>query len=192
MSDGQDDNEDDGGGGDRMTIGQLARFVHKTPRALRLYEEKGLIVPECRSPGGFRLYGPSAVVRLSWICKLSALGLSLDDIQTMLEDIGRAERGDVAMNVLRDEYARRLTELDAQLERLTALRRGVEAGLAYLERCRGCARTPLPECCGGCVAEVGDNLPHMIAGLLSQPPADRVEPCRGAGGCSDPAKDREV
>jgi MerR family copper efflux transcriptional regulator len=182
----------DGDTPDRMTIGQLAQAVHKTPRALRLYEEKGLIVPECRSVGGFRLYGPSAVVRLGWICKLSALGLSLDDIQTLLEDIGRAERGDVAMTVLRDEYQRRLAELDAQLIRLTALRRGVEAGLAYLERCRGCQRTPLPECCGGCIAEVGDNLPDMIAGLLSQPPADRVEPCRGVGGTATPSEDREV
>lgn len=178
--------------GDRMTIGQLAQVVHKTPRALRLYEEKGLIVPECRSPGGFRLYGPSALVRLRWICKLSALGLSLDDIQGLLEDVGRAERGDVAMNVLRAEYERRLADLDAQLARLTALRRGVEAGLDYLERCRGCARTPLPECCGGCVAEVGDALPDMIAGLLSQPPAERAEPCRLAAGTANPAEDREV
>lgn len=178
--------------GEQMTIGQLAQVANKTPRALRLYEKKGLIVPECRSPGGFRLYGPSAVTRLRWICKLSALGLSLDEIQEMLDDIGRAERGEVAMNVLRGEYSRRLTALEAQITRLEALRDGVEAALGYLERCRGCQRSPLPECCGECVAEVGDDLPPMIAGLLSQPPADRERPCCAIAAANQKTPEREV
>ena len=108
-----------------MTIGQLAKAVGKTPRAVRLYETKGLIVPEARSRGGFRLYGPSALVRLRWILELSNLGLSLDDIQQMLEEVGAAEVGDTAMSVLRDEYRARLTELDQQIARLTALRQAV-------------------------------------------------------------------
>lgn len=161
-----------------MTIGQLAKAVGKTPRALRLYETKGLIVPEGRTRGGFRLYGPSALVRLRWILELSSLGLSLDDIHQMLDEIARADRGDTAMGVLRDEYRARLAELDRQIARLTALRQAVTAGLKYMERCRGCQRGPLPDCCGNCIAEVGDALPDMVAGLLAQPPVDRTDPCR--------------
>lgn len=163
---------------EQMTIGQLARAVDKTPRALRLYETKGLIVPECRSPGGFRLYGPSALVRLRWILKLADLGLSLDAIQAMLDEIAAAETGDVAMSVLRDEYRRRLADLEEQIERLSALRRGLKAGLRYMERCHGCPRSPLPTCCAGCIAEVGDDFPDMVAGLMAQPPIDRDDPCR--------------
>jgi len=168
--------------GDKMTIGQLAKAVHKTPRALRLYEQKGLIHPDSRSQGGFRLYGLSALSRLEWILRLSELGLSLDEIQSMLEEIGAAENGDVAMSVLRDEYHRRVAEVTAQIERLEALRQGLKAGLRYMERCRGCGRTELPKSCAKCIAEVGDALPASIGGLLAQPPIDRRDPCRRIGG----------
>lgn len=164
-----------------MTIGQLARAVGKTPRALRLYEEKGLIMPRDRSPGGFRLYGDSALTRLRWILKLSEIGLSLDDIQSMLGEIGAAANGDTAMSVLRSEYRTRLVELDAQMQRIAALKAAVEAGLRYMERCHGCARSPLPACCKGCIAEVGDDFPEMVAGLTAQPPINRTEPCRRIG-----------
>ncbi len=169
----------------RMTIGQLARAVGKTPRALRLYEQKGLIVPRDRSPGGFRLYGDSALTRLRWILKLSELGLSLDDIQSLLDEIGAAVNGDRAMSVLRSEYRTRLVELDAQIRRLEALKQGLQAGLKYMERCHGCQRSPLPECCRGCIAEVGDDFPEMVAGLTAQAPINRDDPCRRIGSDRD-------
>lgn len=169
----------------QMTIGQLARAVGKTPRALRLYEQKGLIVPEDRSPGGFRLYGDSALTRLRWIIKLSEIGLSLDDIQSMLAEIGAASSGGQAMKVLRSEYRTRLVQLEAQIQRLSALKQGVEAGLRYLERCHGCPRSPLPECCENCIAEVGPDYPEMVAGLTAQPPIERDDPCRRIGHSSE-------
>ena len=39
-----------------LRIGDLAEKTGKTKRALRLYEEMGLLVPSERSTGGFRLY----------------------------------------------------------------------------------------------------------------------------------------
>ena len=39
-----------------LRIGDLAEKTGKTKRALRLYEEMGLLVPSERSSGGFRLY----------------------------------------------------------------------------------------------------------------------------------------
>lgn len=168
-----------------MTIGQLARVVGKSARALRLYEEKDLLVPEARSAGGFRLYGASALVRLRWILKLSEIGLSLDDIQSMLAEIGAAENGDKAMSVLRSEYRTRLVEIDAQMRRLEALREALDAGLRYMERCHGCPRSPLPHCCKGCIEEVGDDFPDMVAGLTAQPPIGRDDPCRRIAGDGD-------
>ena len=43
-----------------LKIGDLARATGKTQRALRLYEEMGLLVPSERTVGGFRVYGCDA------------------------------------------------------------------------------------------------------------------------------------
>jgi DNA-binding transcriptional MerR regulator len=155
-----------------MTIGQLAAAVGKTPRALRLYEEKGLIAPATRSDGGFRLYDVNALTRLRWILEWVETGLPLQDIQGMLRDVATSETGGAAMDGLRARYSERLTELDAQLQRLTRLRAAVVSGLNYMERCRTCTRTVLPDCCGRCVAQV-DHLPPMMAGLYAQARDDR-------------------
>jgi MerR family copper efflux transcriptional regulator len=64
-----------------MKIGELARKTGKTPRALHLYEEMGLLQPPERTEGGFRLYGPDEVARVYWIAKLQDMGFSLPQIQ---------------------------------------------------------------------------------------------------------------
>ena len=45
---------------EKLTIGTLAKKTGKTTRALRFYEEQGLIEPAERTPGGFRLYSHQA------------------------------------------------------------------------------------------------------------------------------------
>ena len=74
MDDGSKDNK-------LMRVGELAKAVGKTVRAMHLYEELGLLEPASRSEGGFRLYGPDAVDRINWIVKLQAIGFTLADIQ---------------------------------------------------------------------------------------------------------------
>ena len=103
-----------------LTIGQLATAVGKTPRALRLYEEMGLLVPSRRSQGGFRLYGADAVARLRWVIELADAGLPLAEIQDLLVDIAAADDGGGAMNVLRTRLAARRRDLTAQVRQLQA------------------------------------------------------------------------
>ncbi|HEY1099321.1 MAG TPA: MerR family transcriptional regulator, partial [Myxococcota bacterium] len=57
-----------------LRIGDLAKATDKTQRALRLYEELGLLTCGERTSGGFRLYGPEAIDRVHWIGKLQELG----------------------------------------------------------------------------------------------------------------------
>lgn len=158
-----------------MTIGQLAAQVGKTPRALRLYEELGLIVPQGRSKGGFRLYGDDAVARLNWVVELAELGLPLADIQAMLADIAAAQTGGAGMDILRARYVERRSDIEAQIRQLETLRRGLDHALAYLERCRPCTRGPVPQSCQACVQATGPGLPDMVRGLIAQPPRD---PCQ--------------
>ena len=44
-----------------LRVGDLARQTGKTVRAIHLYDEMGLLKPNTRSNGGFRLYEASAV-----------------------------------------------------------------------------------------------------------------------------------
>src|SRR3954468_19198547 len=73
-----------------MRVGELAKAVGKTVRAMHLYEELGLLEPRARSEGGFRLYGPEAVDRIHWIVKLQAIGFTLAEIQGFVKDFQQA------------------------------------------------------------------------------------------------------
>jgi DNA-binding transcriptional MerR regulator len=72
------------------TIGELAKEVGVSVRALRHYEHVGLLIPE-RSEGGHRRYEASDLARLRQIVSLRGLGLGLQHIAAWLDsrDPGR-------------------------------------------------------------------------------------------------------
>lgn len=63
-----------------MLIGELAKVTTTTARALRHYEEAGLISSE-RAPNGYRVYDERTAVRVRNIRYLLAAGLTLDDVR---------------------------------------------------------------------------------------------------------------
>jgi DNA-binding transcriptional MerR regulator len=77
-----------------MRIGELAEATGTTPRALRHYEQAGLISSE-RSANGYRWYGSSTAVRVRNIRHLLAAGLTLEDVQVLLPCLD----GDLAATV---------------------------------------------------------------------------------------------
>ncbi|HEY8455329.1 MAG TPA: MerR family transcriptional regulator [Actinopolymorphaceae bacterium] len=64
-------------------ISQLAARTGVPPTTLRYYESAGLL-PADRSPAGYRLYGEQAVERLEFIKTAKKLGLSLEEIATLM------------------------------------------------------------------------------------------------------------
>jgi MerR family transcriptional regulator, thiopeptide resistance regulator len=66
-------------------VGELARRTGLSVRALRYYDETGLLSPSRRTEGGHRLYTADDVVRLQGIKSLRALGLSLREIGEYLD-----------------------------------------------------------------------------------------------------------
>ncbi|MBI2724418.1 MAG: MerR family transcriptional regulator [Chloroflexi bacterium] len=110
-------------------IGQLARATGVTRKALRYYDQVGLLRPDARSAAGYRLYGEAAVERLDFIRGARRLGLSLRDVREILEisDGGRAPCAHVLALVDRE-----LAELDAHLERLLGLKRALFAARGRL------------------------------------------------------------
>ncbi|MBE1539723.1 heavy metal-responsive transcriptional regulator [Micrococcus luteus] len=90
-----------------------------TTKALRFYEQHGLLPPVHRGPNGYRDYPPEALARLQFIRRSKAAGLSLAEIRNILQirDAGQAPCAHVAA-----QLAQQLTDLDQHIAELTALR----------------------------------------------------------------------
>jgi DNA-binding transcriptional MerR regulator len=63
-----------------LSAADCASRTGLTVRALRVYEEFGLVAPR-RSAGGWRQYGPHDLVKLNTIALLKTAGLSLSQIR---------------------------------------------------------------------------------------------------------------
>src|SRR5882724_11253634 len=85
-----------------LLVGDLAKAVGKTVRAIHLYEELGLVRAHERSKGRYRLFSQDALVRVRWIIKLQNLGLSLSDIQALVRGQNDAASAKFAATRLRE------------------------------------------------------------------------------------------
>ncbi len=160
---------------ERMKIGELARKTGKTPRALHLYEEMGLLRPPSRTEGGFRLYGPDELARVYWIAKLQDMGFSLPQIQGLLGTVHASETAPEAMTSVRELFRAKLDETRAQVMRLLQLERDLSESLAYLEGCRVCREPAAPEVCNTCTSERRDLPPSLVVGIHLSPHARKPE-----------------
>ena len=102
-----------------MRIGMLADQAGVTAKTIRYYESIQLLAEPVRTPSGYREYGDDAVERLRFIRDAQSSGLSLSEIQSVLElkDAG-ARSCDHTVALLE----RHLTEIDEQIARLEVAR----------------------------------------------------------------------
>lgn len=70
------------------TVGEVADLAHVTVRTLHHYDELGLLSPGERSETGYRLYSYEDLARLQEILIWRALGFSLAEIKSLLDDPG--------------------------------------------------------------------------------------------------------
>ncbi len=64
-----------------LTVGELANQVNVNPRTIKYWEERGIIEPDTRSDGGFRLYGEQWIYLCNLIKDLQLFGYSLEEIK---------------------------------------------------------------------------------------------------------------
>jgi len=69
----------------RWKVGDLAKLTGLTVRALRFYDQIGLFSPSEHSDSGHRLYNEADIKQLHQIISLKDLGLSLEEIQSVLK-----------------------------------------------------------------------------------------------------------
>ena len=149
-----------------LKIGELARLTGRTVRALRLYEERGLLKPATRTDGGFRQYDPESVDRLHYIDRMQTLGYSLSQIADLLHSWEAGKTPRAAMASVEEDYQHRLTKVRQTIADLKALERELEHSLIFLKGCRGCHEEEGPaHACGCCERETEDDAPLLITGL---------------------------
>jgi DNA-binding transcriptional MerR regulator len=97
-----------------LRINEVAAEAGLTSRAIRYYEELGLLEPAARSGGDYRLYDQSDLERLLFIRSLrDDAGFSLAQIRQLLEDEATRERNRERFRETRDPAERRAILLDA-------------------------------------------------------------------------------
>ena len=123
-----------------LRIGELAEQSGMTRDTLRYYERRGLLVKPPRSPGGFRLYPPDTLDRLQFVRHAQGVGLTLDDIGTLLSFNGK--RGLTHCKGVHALLTARLTELDRKIGALTSkvptlTPDGMAAAVAFMRATEG-------------------------------------------------------
>lgn len=119
---------------ERYTISQLAQAVGVPTTTLRYYERAGLLKPEDRSQGNYRLYSDESLRRLKFIRAAQAIGFTLDDVKLLL---GNNDGKPLACCDVQALIADRLSEIDRRLKDLRHVQRVLQTAMT---KCRASAR----------------------------------------------------
>lgn len=101
------------------TIGELAREFGVTIRAIRFYEDQGLITPERR--GTVRVYTPADRVKLILILRGKRLGFTLAESREMIELYDPASGNTHQLERMLEKLAEKRAVLERQLEDIRLL-----------------------------------------------------------------------
>ena len=117
-----------------FSISELAREFDVTPRAIRFYEDQGLLAP--RRDGQKRIYTPRDRTRLKLTLRGKRLGLSLSEIRELIDmyEPGRDERAQLqrflaVLEAHRAGLLQQRTDIEAQLSELQAFEKKVRKQL---------------------------------------------------------------
>ncbi|MCX6568812.1 MAG: MerR family transcriptional regulator [Candidatus Aminicenantes bacterium] len=102
-----------------LTVGNLAERSGVSPRTIKHWEDKGIIEPDMRTEGGFRLYPESYIFLCQLIRDLQLFGYTLEEVKSVSDDV----RTFLAIEADPEAFARAEVEkkLEAMLEAIQAL-----------------------------------------------------------------------
>lgn len=114
------------------TITDLSEEFGVTARALRFYEDEGLIAPERQ--GLSRIYSRRDRGRLAWILRGKRVGFSLSDIREMIDLYDADEEHEEQRRVTAERCKARIDLLTRQKEDIDAAIDELAAFVAILEQ----------------------------------------------------------
>ena len=107
-----------------MRIGELAQRPGATTKAIRYYESLGLLPEPGRTASDYRDYGADAIERVRFIKDAQAGGLTLTEIQSLVE---LKTAGQATCEHTIDLLRRHLADIDTQIMQLEAARSSLGA-----------------------------------------------------------------
>ena len=110
---------------DELNIGEVADKVGLRPSAIRFYESVGLL-PKPLRRSGWRRYDPSILDRLQVIQAARDVGISIEEIRTLLDGFPKGVSPSKRWQKL---AKRKLPDLEATIQRTMALKYLIEAGI---------------------------------------------------------------
>lgn len=108
-------------------IGEFSKIAQVSGRLLRYYDEIGLLKPKCIDTwNGYRFYTADQLPRLNRILALKELGLSLEQIEQLLDD-------NIDTDNIRDLYLERKAQIEQSLREELARLQQVQLRLNQLD-----------------------------------------------------------
>jgi len=134
---------------DYFKIGEVAERLNTTVRAIRYYEEEGLLVPH-RTEGGTRLYSEQHIDRLKAILHLADNGFSLEVIGLIGNTRKTCATGDEGSKKISDIIDSAITDVEEKIVGLNALKAELNAAKKLIKKCNGCINAPSSQDCPDC------------------------------------------
>jgi len=151
-----------------VRIGVVARTLGLTPRALRYWEQRGLLPRANRSAGGTRIYGLAHVSAARGVVSLKRAGFSLDEICAVQDGMRRSRTALEGTRDLAAALADREEQLGALIADLQTLLTDLTAAREAVLRCDGCHGKTYDHECIECLDQRADGrLPCSLRSLLA-------------------------
>lgn len=148
-----------------FTIGEAAQQTGLSPKAIRIYERKGLLAPAHRTSSGYRIFQVRDIDVLLFIRQAKSIGLRLDEIKDVLELQRSGQKPCATVVALLGAH---IAEIDRAVDDLIALRATLTSA---------CEQARASQDCGdaGVICEI-------IEGQRTAVPQSPTEICRTAAG----------
>ncbi|OON34749.1 Cu(I)-responsive transcriptional regulator [Izhakiella australiensis] len=131
-----------------MNISDVAKRTGLTNKAIRFYEEKGLVTPPLRSENGYRRYDARHIEELTLLRQARQVGFNLDECREMVQLFNNPQRhsADVKKRTLQ-----KVAEIENHIAELNRMRTRL---LTLAEQCPGddSADCPIINNLAGCCA----------------------------------------
>jgi DNA-binding transcriptional MerR regulator len=140
-------------------IGDLAARAGISTRAIRYYEELGILRPT-RTEGGYRLYSERDLDLLVMVLRFKDLGMTLEEIQGLVALRSGHPNRDALLG-LRDALLARKREFEERIEKFKQAIEQMDSVMQRLSRCRTCGAPSERESCERCLREGGEGSPLL-------------------------------